>query len=85
MLYRVPEPVQRADTGITAPGEDELAHAARADELVVNQVWRHPDQGQVAAPLPDHFVAGGERDQVGETLHSDGVPVMDGPLHGFGE
>jgi hypothetical protein len=85
MLHRVAEPVQRADAGVAAPGEDQLAGAAGADELVVDEVRRHPDQGQVAAPLPDHLVPGGERDQVGETFHGHGVAVTDRPLHGFGE
>ena len=85
MLHRVAEPVQRADARIAAPGEDQLAGAACADELVVDQVGRHPDQGQIPAPLPDHLVSGGERDQVRESLHGHGVPVVNRPLHGFGE
>jgi hypothetical protein len=85
MLDRVAEPVQRADTGIAAPGEDQLARAARADELVIDQVRRHPDQRQVTAPLPDHLLPGGERDQVREPLHRDRVAIVDRPLYGFGE
>ena len=85
VLNRVTEPVERADARVAAPREDQLAHAARADELVVDQVRRHPDERQVAAPLPDELVPGGERDQVGEPLHRHGVAITDRPLHGFGE
>src|SRR5262245_59281235 len=35
VLDRVAQPVQRADAGIAAPGEDEPLGAAHADELVV--------------------------------------------------
>jgi hypothetical protein len=30
-------------------------------------------------------MSGGERDQVRESLHGHGVPVMYRPLYGFGE
>ena len=78
VLNRVPEPVQGSDARIACPGEHQLAGAARPDQLVVDDVGRHPDQGQVLTPLPYHLVACGMRDQVGETLHCDGVPVVDG-------
>src|SRR6185437_8175012 len=55
------------------------------DELVVDQVGGHPDQGQVTAPLPDHLVPGGERDEVREPLHRHGVTIMDRALDGLGE
>ena len=85
MLDRVAEAVQRADAGVAAPGEDELARAAHADELVVDQVGRHADQRQVAPPLPDDLVAGRERDEVGEPLHRDRVAVVHEGRDRFGE
>ena len=85
VLHRITEPVQRADAGIAAPGEDQPAHAAGADELVVDHVRGHPDQREVAALLPDHFVPGGERNEVGEAFHGHGVAVMNGRGDGFGE
>ena len=85
VLDRVPEPVQRAHPGIAAPGEDQLAHAARADQLVVNQVRRHPDHGEVPASLPYHLVPGRERDQVGEPLHRDDVAVVYRPPYSLRE
>jgi len=85
VLHRVAEPVQRPDTRVAAPGEDQLARAARADELVVDQVGCHPDQRQVAPLLADQLVAGGERYQVRETLHRHRVAVMHGAPHGLGE
>ena len=44
VLDRVAEAVQRADAGVAALGEDQLARAAGADHLVVDHVRGHPDQ-----------------------------------------
>ena len=43
ILHRVAQPVQRADARIAAPGKLELRDAARADQLIVNQIRRHAD------------------------------------------
>ena len=75
VLDRVAEPVQRADAGVAAPREDELARAAHPDQLVVDDVRRHPDERQVAPLLPDQLVARGVRDQMREALERDGVAV----------
>jgi hypothetical protein len=83
VLDRVPEPVQRADAGIAAPGKDQLAGAARADHLVVDDVGGQPDQGEVAPALADDLVAGGDRDEVGESLERDRVAVVDEFGDGF--
>jgi len=85
VLHRVTEAVQRADTRIAAPGEDQPARAAGADDLVVDHVRGHPDQRQVTALLPDQFMPGRERNEVGEALHGHGVAVMDGRGDGFGK
>jgi hypothetical protein len=77
VLDRVPEPVQRPDARVPRPGENQLARAARPDQLVVDHVWRHPDQREVAPMLPDHLVPGGMRYQVREALYRDGVAVTD--------
>jgi hypothetical protein len=74
---RVAEPVQRTDARVAAPGEDQPAGAAGADHLVVDDVRRHPDQGEVATALADDLVPGRDRDQVGEPLHRHGVAVVD--------
>ena len=76
-LDRVAKAVQRADARVAAPGEHELGGAAGADELVVDEVGRHPDEGEIASSLPDDLVAGGERDQVREALERNDVAVVD--------
>jgi hypothetical protein len=76
----IAEAVQRADARIAAPGEFHSARRTGADQLVVENVRRHADQKQILFALPDHFMAGGIGDQVGETLHGDGIAVM----HVFG-
>ncbi|MNP62146.1 hypothetical protein D3C76_1573980 [compost metagenome] len=75
--------MQRTHTRVTAPGEDQLAGATGADQLVVDQVRSHAHQGQVALALTDDLVAGGSRDQVGETFEGDGIAILDELLHGF--
>ena len=84
-LHRLAEPVQRADARVAAPGEDQLARAAGADQLVVDDVGGHPHQRQIALALADDLLPGGDRDQVGEALQRDGVPVMDQIGDGIGE
>src|SRR5262245_25001228 len=85
ILVGIAEAMQRADPGIADPGEDQLVGAAHADELVVDQVGRHPDQGQMPAALADDLVAGRERDEMGEALHGDGVAITDGLFHRLGQ
>ena len=84
-LNHVPEPVQRSDSRVPGPGEDQLAGAARPDQLVVDDVRRHPDQREVLAALPDDLVTCRVRDQVGEALHSDGVAVVNRGGHRLGQ
>ena len=83
VLDRVAEPVERPDARVAAPREDHLLRAAGPDELVVDDVRRHPHEGEVAAALPDDLVPGGVRDEVGEALERDGVAVVDVALDGF--
>src|SRR5262249_41967860 len=70
-----PERVEGADARIARPGEHELPGAPRPDHLVVDEVGGEAAEDEVAAPLPDDLVAGGEADQGRETLDHDGVPV----------
>ncbi len=76
VLDGVAKPVQRADAGVPAPREHELARAAHSDQLVVDDVGRHADECQVAPLLPDQLVAGRMRDQVREPLERDDVAVV---------
>ena len=75
--------MQRADSGIAAPGENQLADCAHTDQLVIENVGRHADQRQIAAALPDHLVPRCEWDEVREPFHCNGVPIArelrDGP------
>ena len=82
---RVAEPVQRADARVAAPREDQLAGAARADDLVVDEVRGHPGERQVAPALADDLVPGGERDEMGEPLERDRVAVVHELGHGIGQ
>ena len=68
--------MQRADAGIATPRERELRRATGADQLVVDDVGRHPHQVQVAAALADDLVTGGVRDEVGEAFERDLVAVV---------
>src|ERR1700704_6716271 len=77
----IAEAVQRADTGVPAPGELQLDGATRADHLVIDYVRSHSDQGQIAALLADDFMARCVRDQVSETFECDGIAI----LHEFGD
>ena len=71
--------------GLPPQREHELPRAAHPDQLVVDDVGRHPHERQVAPPLPDQLVAGGVRDQVREALERDGVSVVHELAHRFGE
>jgi hypothetical protein len=73
----IAEAAQRTDARVAAPGKDHLLHAAHADQLIVDQVRGHADQGQVLFLLPDDFVSGGVGNQVGKTFQGDHVAVKD--------
>src|SRR5580704_8461720 len=69
--------MQRADTGISAPGKSQSARASHTDHLVIDQVRRHADQMEVAPLLSDDLVPGGMRDEMRESLQGNTLPVMD--------
>jgi hypothetical protein len=75
LFHRVSQAVQRSNSRIAAPGKNQLRSAARADELIVDQVGRHADERQVPAALPDNFVACREWNQVCEALQSHHITV----------
>src|SRR5262249_50598058 len=75
MLDGVAETVKRADAGISAPGEDEFFRAACTDQLIVNDVGSHANEGELLALLANDFVSGGKRDEMGKAFHGDGVAV----------
>ena len=76
VLDGVAKAVQRSHPGIAAVGEHQLAGRPHPDHLVIEDVRRHPDELQIAAPLTKDLVAGGKRDQVGEALDGDGVAIV---------
>ena len=82
---RIPESRQRTDTGIATPREHHLAHAAHANQLVVNDIRRHADDREVAAALADDLVSGRVGDQVCEPLHRDAVAIVDIVSNRLGE
>ncbi len=84
-LDRIAQPVQRTHTGVAAPGKDQLLGAAGADHLVVDQIRRHADQGQIAFLLADDFVAGRKRNQMREAFQGRGGPVGHISIHRLGQ
>lgn len=44
----ISESVKRPDTRIVIPGEGDLSNATRSDELVIDEIRRHADDGQLA-------------------------------------
>ena len=85
VLVGVAEAVQRADAGVADPGEDQLVGAAHADELIVDEVGRHPDEGEMPAALADDLVSRRIRNEMGEPLHGHGIAIPDGRFDGLGE
>jgi hypothetical protein len=53
--------------------------------LVVQEIRRHPNQRQIADPLPDDFVSGGERDEMSEALERDPITRPDDLANSVGE
>ena len=75
-LDRVAQAMERTHAGIAAPGKLELGRASGADQLIVDEVRGHADQGQVAPPLADDLVARREGDQVRESFERHHVAVV---------
>ena len=73
---RIAKSMQGTDSGISAPGKDQFSDTPGTDQLVINQVWSHPDQGQISFSLSNNFVARREGNQMSETFQGDGIAVM---------
>ena len=84
-LNRIAKPVERTDAGVPAPGENERAGAPHPDHLVVDDVGRHADEGELASALPNQLVTRGVRNEMREAFERHDVAVMDELSHGFGE
>ncbi len=85
VLHGIAEPVQRADPGVATPGEDQLACAAGADHLVVDDVRGHPHQGEVPPALADDLLPSRHRNQVREALQRHHITVVDQVRDGVGQ
>jgi hypothetical protein len=75
LLDRIAQAVQEPTPGLP-PQENQLARTAGTDQLVVDQVRRHPHQGQVFLALTNDFMTRRRRDQVGEAFERDGIAVV---------
>ena len=75
VLDGIAHAAQQADARIAGIGEDHLLREPHADHLVVDDVGRHADQGQVLAALADRLMGGRMRDEMGETFERDDVAV----------
>jgi hypothetical protein len=75
----IAQAVQRADAGIASPGKNQFPDEAHSDHLVVENIGRHADQGEIAAILADDFMARGKGDEVRESFEGDGVAIVDEP------
>ena len=82
-LHRIAKPMQRANPRISTPRKNKLASGTHTNELVINHVGRHADQGQILFTLANNFMPCGMWDQVGETLHGHLVAVMDESVNGL--
>lgn len=85
VLDRLAEAVQRPHPRITAPGEDELAGAAHADQLVIDQVRGHTYQREVTLLLSDHLVPGRKGDKMRKPFHCDNIAIPDETGNGFAQ
>ena len=81
MLDGVAEAVEGAHARVAAPGKDQFPRASHAYELVVDQVRRHPDEGEVSPSLAHDLVGRGGRYQMGEPFQGNRVAVA----HEFGD
>ncbi len=77
ILDRVAQPVQRTHAGIATPGKREGARTAGANQLIVDKVWRHPDQMEIVFFLAQNLVPSGERNQMGEAFQRHALTVVD--------
>jgi hypothetical protein len=85
LLDGVAQAVQRPDARVAAPGEHQLPRGAGPDQLVVDDIRRHPDEGEVLVSLPDDLVPRRERNEVGESLERHHVAITEKLANCFGK
>src|SRR5471032_1591246 len=68
--------MQGTHARVAAPGENQLACTAGADQLVVDQVGCHAHQRQVFLALTNDFMTCRRRDQVSKAFECNGVAVI---------
>jgi hypothetical protein len=83
LLHGIPEPMQQSETGVPGPGKNEFFGAAHADHLIEDNVGAKPDEGQIAALLPDDFVSCRKWDEVTKAFKRDGIAIVDKFLDGL--
>jgi len=78
LLHGAPEVVAEPRAHVAHPGGDDASHAARPHELVEEHVRDGAHQGEVAPPLSDQLVAGGEEDErLQRRAHADRGAIGD--------
>src|SRR3546814_4449092 len=77
MFNSIAEPMQRTDTGIAAPGKHQPISTAHADHLVVDDVGRHTDQGEVASFLTNDLMRCPKGDQMCKTFERNALAIAD--------
>ncbi len=75
--------MQRTDAGIATPGKRQCAGTTSTNQLIVDQVRRHPDQMQIAFFLAQNFVPGSERNQMGKTFQRHALTIVDISIDDF--
>jgi hypothetical protein len=83
ILNRIAQSMERTDTGIATPGKREGARTTSANQLIVNQVRRHPDQMQIALFLAQDLVPSSERNQMSEAFQRDALAIVDVSTNDF--
>jgi hypothetical protein len=68
--------VQRSDAWVAAPREGEPLRAARADHLVVNQIWRESNEIEILATLSNDFMTRRKRNEMSESLERHRIAVV---------
>ena len=86
LLYGAAYTMQRPHAWIAQVAKHQLTRRARCYHLIVNQIGRHADKGEVAPALADNLMPGREADESREALDGDGQAIAhvgsDGLLHG---
>ncbi len=75
--------MQRTDARIATPGKRQRAGTTSANQLIVDQVWRHPDQMQIVFFLAQNFVPGSKRNQMSETFQRHALTIVDISIDDF--